>query len=167
MSLRRRLVATMVVVVAVVILAVDVITWTSLRSFLYGRVDSQLTTAAHQVAALQFHDAVRGVPVTALGIRQRVSPDVYVVVLGRDGVPVVTKPSGSSLQADPRPTLPDPLPVRPLSGTIDADQHSVVYRPAASAGRPAPVASSGVPSTGCWRCRCPGAPWWSPPAWTR
>ena len=133
MSLRRRLVATMVVVVAVVILAVDVITWTSLRSFLYGRVDSQLTTAAHQVAALQFHDAVRGVPVTALGIRQRVSPDVYVVVLGRDGVPVVTKPSGSSLQADPRPTLPDPLPVRPLSGTIDADQHSVVYRPAASA----------------------------------
>ena len=52
MTLRRRLVVTIVAVVAVGLIAVDVITLTSLHSFLYGRVDSQLTTAAHQVAAL-------------------------------------------------------------------------------------------------------------------
>ena len=133
MSLRRRLVVTMALVVAVGLVAVDVITLTSLRSYLYGRVDSQLTTAAHQVAALDARADRRGVPITALGIRERVSPDVYVLVLDPAGVPVVTRPSGSSLQADPPPRLPVPLPVRPLSGTLDTAPDSQVYRPAASA----------------------------------
>ena len=133
MSLRRRLVVTMALVVAVGLVAVDVITLTSLRSYLYGRVDSQLTTAAHQVAALDYRDDLRGVPITALGIRERVSPDVYVLVLDPAGSPVVTRPSGSSLQADPAPHLPVPLPVRPLSGDADDGPAAQVYRPAASA----------------------------------
>ena len=44
-TLRRRLVATMVVVVAMGLIAVDLVTLASLRSFLVGRVDSQLTVA--------------------------------------------------------------------------------------------------------------------------
>lgn len=133
MSLRRRLVVTMVVVVAVGLLVADVITWTSLRSYLYGRVDSQLTSAAHQVAAYQLHAVQRGEPMTTTGLRERISPDVYVMVLDRDGVPMVTRPSGTSLHADPRPALPHPLPVGPLPRSIDGDDHALVYRPASSA----------------------------------
>jgi len=142
-TLRRRLVVTMVALVAVGLIAVDVITLTSLHSFLYGRVDSQLTTAAHQVAALELRAQVRGQPVTAREISERVSPDVYVEVLDRRGVPGVVKPSGSSLQADPRPRLPDPLPVRPLSGNYDVDVPSQVYRPATSAITVGAVVSHG------------------------
>jgi two-component system OmpR family sensor kinase len=133
MTLRRRLVVTIVAVVAVGLVVVDLITLTSLHSFLYGRVDSQLTTAAHQVAALAVRDEERGLPMTADQVRERVSPDVYVIVLDQTDRPVVVKPSGSSLQADPSPRLPNPLPVRPLSPGTDVDQPSQAYRPASSA----------------------------------
>ena len=133
MTLRRRLVATMVAVVAVGVIAVDVITLASLHSFLYGRVDSQLTSAARQVAALTVRAEERGTPVTEQAVRGRVSPDVYVELLGAGGAPEVVKPSVTDLQADPRPQLPDPLPVRPLStGTAGAGA-SQAYRPAPSA----------------------------------
>jgi two-component system OmpR family sensor kinase len=132
-TLRRRLVVTIVAVVAVGLIAVDVITLTSLHSFLYGRVDSQLTTAAHQVAALEVRAQASGQPTSAKQVLDLVSPDVYVEVLDRHGVVVVVKPSGSSLSADPPPILPVPLPVRPLAGTYDVDVPSQVYRPATSA----------------------------------
>ena len=133
MTLRRRLVVTIVAVVAVGLVVVDLITLTSLHSFLYGRVDSQLTTAAHQVAGLAVRDEERGIPMTAEQVRERVSPDMYVLVIDQTGRSVVTKPSGSSLQADPPPRLPNPLPVRPLSTGYNADQPSQAYRPASSA----------------------------------
>jgi two-component system OmpR family sensor kinase len=122
-----------VAVVAVGLIAVDLITLTSLHSFLYGRVDSQLTTAAHQVAGLALRDEDRGLPMTAQQVRERVSPDVYVIVFDQTGKQVVVKPSGSSLLADPLPRLPTPLPVRPLSPNTDIDQPSQAYRPASSA----------------------------------
>ncbi|MGD0880454.1 MAG: HAMP domain-containing sensor histidine kinase [Acidimicrobiales bacterium] len=133
MTLRRRLVATMVGVVAVGLIVVDLFTLTSLHSFLYGRVDSQLTAAAHEVADLTVRAQSRHRPITATEIRERVSPDVYVELLDPKGVPVVVKPSGSSLQADPKPDLPDPLPVRPLAPDYDLDSPAQVYRPADSA----------------------------------
>jgi two-component system OmpR family sensor kinase len=131
-TLRRRLVLTIVAVVAVGLVVVDLIALTSLHSFLYGRVDSQLTTAAHEVAALTVRDQERDLSVTAQQVRGRVSPDVYVILLDPAGTPVVVKPSGSSLQADPPPRLPIPLPVRPLSAGGDIDQPSQAYRPASS-----------------------------------
>ncbi len=133
MTLRRRLVLTIVAVVAVGLIIVDLITLTALHSFLFGRVDSQLTTAAHQVADLAVRDQQRGFPMTAIQVRDRVSPDVYVYVLDQTGVPVVVKPSGSSLQADPPPRLPNPLPAQPLSSANGNDQPSQAYRPASSA----------------------------------
>ncbi|MGA2837261.1 MAG: HAMP domain-containing sensor histidine kinase [Acidimicrobiales bacterium] len=133
MRLRQRLVATMVGVVAVGLIVVDLITLTSLHSYLYGRVDSQLATAAHEVAALTVRAQTHHRPVTATEIRERVSPDVYVELLDPKGVPDVVKPSGSSLQADPPPDLPDPLPVRPLPPEYDLDSPAQVYRPAQAA----------------------------------
>jgi len=142
MSLRRRLVVTIVAVAAAGLVAVDLIALSSLHSFLYGRVDSQLTTTAHQVAAVVRHGEFDDRPLTAAAVRGRVSPDVYVLVLGPNGSPVVTVPSGSRLQADPPPRLPHPLPVQPLSAGTDGDPPSQAYRPAASA---VTVGSTGSP----------------------
>ena len=133
MTLRQRLVVTIVAVVAVGLVAVDLIVLASLHSFLYGRVDSQLTTAAHEVAALARRAEVAGQPVTAAQVRERVSPEVYVLLLDPRGARVLSAPSGSRLQADPSPRLPTPLPARPLTGGYDADQPSRAYRPASSA----------------------------------
>ena len=71
MTLRRRLVVTIVAVVATGLVAVDLIALTSLHSFLYGRVDSQLTSAAREVAVLTRHDAADGRPVTAAQVREQ------------------------------------------------------------------------------------------------
>ena len=133
MTLRRRLVVTMVVVVAVGLVAVDVITLASLRSFLIGRVDSQLSAATQQVAGLVVRAEDRGRPLTQIDVQSRVSPDVYVEILDPTGTPVLVRPSGSRLPADPAPRLPRPLPVTPLSRTYDLDSSSLIYRPEASA----------------------------------
>ena len=133
MTLRRRLVITMVVVVAVGLVAVDVITLASLKSFLVGRVDSQLTAATQQVGNLVVRAEDRGRPVTLAELQSRVSPDVYVEILGPSGSPVLVKPSGSKLSADPAPRLVHPLPTSALSRSTDSDSSSAVYRPQASA----------------------------------
>ncbi len=131
MTLRRRLVATMVVVVAMGLIAVDLVALASLRSFLVGRVDSQLTVATHQVAGLVARDQNRHEPVTEGQIQGRISPDVYVELLDPRGVPIVVRPSGTRLEADPAPRLPDKLPVRPLAA--DYDYEPSTYRPSAAA----------------------------------
>ncbi len=51
MRLRRRLLVTMIGLVAVGLAAVDIITLTSLHSYLYGRVDDQLSAASRQMAS--------------------------------------------------------------------------------------------------------------------
>jgi two-component system OmpR family sensor kinase len=130
-TLRRRLVVTMAAVVAVGLIVVDVITLASLQSFLVGRVDSQLALATHQVAGLVVRDQNRGEPVTALQIQERISPDVYVELLNPSGVPIVVRPSGTRLEADPPPRLPATLPVRPLAA--DYDYEPSTYRPSAAA----------------------------------
>jgi two-component system OmpR family sensor kinase len=130
-TLRRRLVFTMAAVVAVGLIVVDVVTLASLQSFLVGRVDSQLTLATHQVAALVVHDQNRGEPVTAGQIQERISPDVYVELLDPRGVPLVVRKSGTRLEADPAPRLPARLPVRPLAA--DYDYEPSTYRPSAAA----------------------------------
>ncbi len=133
MTLRLRLVVAIVAVVAVGLVAVDLIALSSLHSFLYGRVDSQLTTAAREVAALTRRSESTGEPVTATRVHERVSPDVYVLLLDPSGDTVLSVPSGSRLQADPAPHLPDPLPVHRLTVGYDADGDAQAYRPAASA----------------------------------
>jgi two-component system OmpR family sensor kinase len=132
-TLRRRLVLTMVGVVAVGLVAVDIITLASLRSFLIGRVDSQLAAATQQVAGLVVRAEDRGRPLSLAEVQSRVSPDVYVEILGPGGIPIMVRPSGSKQPADPAPQLPRPLPVSPLARSYDLDTSSTVYRPQASA----------------------------------
>ena len=133
MTLRRRLVVTMVGVVAVGLMAVDIITLASLRSFLIGRVDSQLAAATQQLAGLAVRAEDRGHPLALAEVQSRVSPDVYVEILGPDGIPILVRPSGSKLPADPAPQLPRILTVSPPSRSHDLDTSSAVYRPQANA----------------------------------
>ncbi|HEY4946321.1 MAG TPA: hypothetical protein VII19_00365, partial [Acidimicrobiales bacterium] len=70
--------ATMIVLVALGLAAVDIITLTSLHSYLFGRVDAQLDAASAQVADFVARADERGFVVTAASVQSRVSPDVYV-----------------------------------------------------------------------------------------
>jgi len=118
-TLRRRLIATMVILVAVGLVAVDVVTLSALHSYLYGRADAQLEANSDLVQRFVLFTDERGRPINVAEIQSRVSPDVYVEVLDAGGQVVVSRPSGSRAQADPAPLLPTPLPVRP-SATPDA-----------------------------------------------
>lgn len=113
MRIRRRLIAIMVVLVALGLVAVDVVTYSSLHSSLYGRTDDQLSVAQDQVDAAYLHDQSRGVPLNAAVVGRIVSPEVYVEILDQAGNPVLTRPSGSKLHQDPPPKLPAKLPIRP------------------------------------------------------
>jgi hypothetical protein len=66
--LRRRLVATMIVLVALGLAAVDVITLSSLHSYLYGRVDDQLASASQLVSRFVHHADQHGFAVTSGGL---------------------------------------------------------------------------------------------------
>ncbi len=138
MRLRRQLVATMVVLVALGLAAVDLITLNSLRSYLYGRVDDQLATAGNQTAAFVQRADARGFAVTPAAIDDRVSPEIYVELIG-PGTAVVTRPSGAAGQVDPPPRLPSHLPTQPAPTRTEAREDRV-YRPSA--------ASVNVPAVG-------------------
>jgi two-component system OmpR family sensor kinase len=113
MRLRRRLVATMIVLVAIGLAAVDLITLSSLHSYLYGRTDEQLTTASSLVSKFVVRADQRGFTVTPATIDSRVSPDLYVELINSRSVVVASRPSGTGYQHDPPPDLPKILPERP------------------------------------------------------
>jgi two-component system OmpR family sensor kinase len=119
----------MIVLVAIGLTAVDIITLSSLHSYLYGRVDDQLETASDLVARFVTRAEERGFPVTASGIQSRVSPEIYVELLDRDGTALVTRPSGTQNRVDPAPLLPAPLPVAPDPGASSAARTGRAYDP--------------------------------------
>ncbi len=111
MTLRRRLLVSMAALLIAGVLAADVVTYTLLRSSLYGRVDEQLDVAQRQadvylLETRQLHQAP-----TSDGLDARVSPDVYVMVTGPDGKVLARRPSASSPPYDPAPRLPSALRV--------------------------------------------------------
>jgi two-component system OmpR family sensor kinase len=141
MRIRRRLIAIMVVLVALGLVAVDVVTYSSLHSSLYGRTDDQLGVAQDQVDSAYLHDQSRGLPLSAAVIGRIVSPEVYVEILDKTGKPVLTRPSGSKLDQDPPPKLPATLPVRPPFTRNELAHGS--YRPnSASVNVPSTASSS-------------------------
>jgi two-component system, OmpR family, sensor kinase len=174
-SLRRRLLAGMLVLLIAAVVATDVVTRSYVRSYLYGRLDEQDDVAqnlayayletVYQRALAAGDRAVSSQPeiwldqlavpstgpfgsgATALGLASpalvttglsartitaaasaanaiprsgrlnpsvlaaRISPDVFIEVLDAQGQVVFRRPSGSAEQPDPRPVLPDDLPV--------------------------------------------------------
>jgi two-component system, OmpR family, sensor kinase len=129
MRLRRRLIATMIVLVALGLAAVDVITLTSLHSYLYGRVDDQLNGASRLLTPFFSRAESRGVVVTSSAVQTRVSPDLYVELLDPKNAVLMARPSRTSDQLDPAPRLPVPLPVRAAPDPDRPGRRDRVYRP--------------------------------------
>jgi len=128
--LRRRLLVTMVALVALGLAALDIITLTSLHSYLYGRVDDQLATASHQLAHYVVRSENRSFPVTPGAIGTHVGPDIYVELIDPSSHRViVARPSDTQSTADARPVLPAGLPVQPDIDTPARTRPASAYEP--------------------------------------
>jgi len=89
------------------------VTYTTVRSFLLGRLDAQLDVAEHQAFDYLSAAARSGRSPSERALDDRVSPDVYLLLIAPDGSVTLTRPSGSTANPDPRPLLPSLL--RPSS----------------------------------------------------
>jgi len=115
MTLKRRLVATLLALLAAGLLASDLVTWSAMHSFLEGRVDSQLQTSLRQALKYLSFRASRGLPLDYAGLDSRINPDIYVEVLSPSGKVLYARPSGSPVAKDPAPALPGRIPVGRVS----------------------------------------------------
>jgi two-component system OmpR family sensor kinase len=124
MRLHRRLTLAMAILLVIGLAVADVITYTSIRSFLLGRLDSQLGNtqrlADRYFAFVSRHDR----PLTPTSIDDHIGTDVYVIVVSRTGKILVSRPSGS-------PSGPNPAPVLPTSVRVSHPEapRSGVFRP--------------------------------------
>jgi two-component system OmpR family sensor kinase len=139
MSLQTRLVAVVALLLVIGLLVADVVTYASVRSFLFGRADSTLA----QDEALAFNylkfSSDRGIPVKVESLSRRVSTDVYVIVVNRQGQVVISRPSGSPTSPDPAPILTKNIPVQHVPdiyrrhGGVHAGRYAGTFRPDAGA----------------------------------
>jgi two-component system OmpR family sensor kinase len=134
-----------------------IFTYTSVRSVLRGRVDEQLAVTQYQVYKYIDFEHSRGRVPTDLGLRSRVSPDVYVLVLDRHGHVTLSSPSGSDRHPDPPPAMPAHYAVEttPRPNTFGSQQGVVAPDPdsflVSTRGRPGAlyrVAATSVPGGG-------------------
>ncbi len=142
MTLRRRLVVTMIGLVAFGLAAVDIITLTSLHSYLYGRVDDQLSAASHQMASFVSRADSRAFAITPASIGTHVGPDVYVELIDPTHHVVIARPSDSLGGKDPAPELPASLPIATSQHTV-AGRPDQAYRPASDSVTVASVGGRG------------------------
>ncbi len=145
MSLQKRLVAVVALLLVLGLVVADVVTYASVRSFLYGQADN--TLAQNEALGFNFltYAAARSVPVTESELSRRVSSDVYLVLLDRSDLVLLRRPSGSTTRPDPAPILTQSIPVQQVpdiykrvrvgryAGTFRPDADAVVLR---SAGDP-------------------------------
>jgi two-component system, OmpR family, sensor kinase len=118
MSLQKRLVAVVALLLVLGLVIADVVIYTSVRSFLFGQADNTLA----QNESLGFNyltfAAEKGLAVNESDLSRRVSADVYVVLVNRSGHVILTRPSGP-------PTHPDPAPI--LNKDIQVQQVPDIY----------------------------------------
>ena len=133
MTLQRRLVAVLALMLVIGLVVADVVTYASVRSFLYGRADATLG----QDEALAFnylnYEASRGLPVNKDNVSRRVSPDVYVILLNKDHQVIMRRPSGPDSSPDPSPILTKDIPVQhvPFVGDrgVGSGRYAGTFRP--------------------------------------
>ncbi len=112
MTLQRRLVAVMSILLVAGLLIADIVTYISVRSFLYGRADETLTSseglAFNYVAYATLHETA----LSTADLSRHVSPDVYVLIINKHGKVVVSRPSGSPARPNPQPLVWGAVPVQ-------------------------------------------------------
>jgi len=123
----------MAVLLVIGLAVADVVTYTSLHSFLYGRLDAQLDSTQALASRYLTYQAARGHPVSFEGIDDHVNEDVYVVVLGHDGKVLASRPSYTGASV----TLPSPRLL--VQATEVRAQAAPAYDPQQGAYRPNPA----------------------------
>jgi len=113
-SLRRRLTVSMAIVLVVALAVADAVTYSSLRSFLYGRLDAQLDGAelqaynylAVRLPFMQAHDHrfSHSLAFEQDQLDARVTPDIYVMVVSPSGKVLI--PEDPSVNPGPQPKVP-------------------------------------------------------------
>ena len=132
MRLRRRLTITMAVLLLLGLSIADVVTYTTVRSFLLGRLDAQLDVAQHQAFGYLAAAARNGRQPSERALDDRVSPDVYLLLVAPNGSISLSRPSGSDLHPDPRPVLPNALKASPTPRAGTFGRRHGVFRPEAN-----------------------------------
>ena len=112
MSLQRRLVAVMALLLVAGLLVADVVTYASVRSYLYGQADN--TLAQNEALGFNYlrYSAARNVPVTPSDLSRRVSSDVYLILLNRQGYVILRRQSGPAAHPDPTPIVTKNIPAQ-------------------------------------------------------
>ncbi len=132
MSLRRRLVTVILLVVAAGLVGSDVATWSALQSFLTGRVDSQLDVGLHQALRYAAQARVHDHPPHDTVLDALVSSNLYLEVVASNGQVVHARPSGSKARPNPTPQLPRLIPLVPGSRLALAGKSRGPYHPEAA-----------------------------------
>jgi two-component system OmpR family sensor kinase len=134
MSLQKRLVGVVALLLVIGLLVADVLTYASVRSFLFGRADS--TLAQNEGLAFNYLEfaSLHRLTVSAPALSRRVSTDVYVIVLNRQGQVVLRRPSGSATRPDPAPILARDIPVQQVPdiyrrNSVHAGRYGGTFRP--------------------------------------
>ena len=137
MSLQRRLVAVMALLLVAGLAVADLATYASVRSYLFGQTDDTVTSAETLAYNYLTFAGEHGVTVSAGDLSRHVSDDVYVVVTDNQRHVTIRLPSGSPTRPDPAPLLTTSIPVQHsdasakrhfgrYSGTFRPDPNAVV-----------------------------------------
>jgi two-component system OmpR family sensor kinase len=130
-TLQRRLVAVMSILLVAGLLVADIVTYVSVRSFLYGRADETLASsealAFNYVAFATQHKTA----LSAADLSRHVSPDVYVLIISPQGKVLVRRPSGSPARPNPAPLVTGSVPVQrdPTDTTHRFGRYAGTFRP--------------------------------------
>ncbi len=152
-SLRRRLTVSMAIVLVAALAVANVITYSSLRSFLYGRLDDQIDGAqlkAYNFLAIRLPEIVAhrhhpsGLRFVRSQLEDVVSPDIYLLVINRSGQVIVDQPSGSVSNPDPRPLVPASLRPTPFPRSHHYGALAGAYHSEANAADVGSIGRSGV-----------------------
>jgi two-component system OmpR family sensor kinase len=129
MTLQRRLVAVMALLLVAGLLVADVVTYAAVRSYLYGQTDA--TLGQNEALAFDYFTfaAVHHEQPSKASVSRRITTEVYVVLLNRAGQVELARPSGSQFHPDPAPVLTPSIPVQQVP---DIYRHERVGRYAGS-----------------------------------
>lgn len=128
MKLRHRLMIAVAALLVLGLVVVNVVTYTAVRSFLYGRIGEQLAVTQHQVYNYLARAERRGRRPNDDVLANLVSPDVYVLVFGQHNRLWLQAPSGSDVDPDPAPALPARFGVAPLPPNQRFGRHAGPFR---------------------------------------
>jgi two-component system OmpR family sensor kinase len=131
MTLQRRLVAVMSILLVAGLLIADIVTYVSVRSFLYGRADATLASSEALAVNYVAFATERKTPLSEADLSHHVSPDVYVLIVNHQGKVVVSRPSGSPARPNPMPLVSKSIPVQRMPQVDDHEfgRYAGTFRP--------------------------------------